>query len=59
MGYINIYYEGTGSVVVHWVHTSKNSVKSQDVIEVMDLLLHRSMILTRGETVSLKERHYN
>jgi hypothetical protein len=44
---IKIYDEGTGSVEVHWVHMSQNRVKSQDfVIKLMDLLLHRSRILT-------------
>ena len=57
---IKMYYEGAGSVVVHWFHTPKNRIKPQDiVIKVMDLLLHGSIILTSGETVSLKERHYH
>ena len=43
---LKLIMESTGSVVVHWVHMSKNRVKSQDiVIKVMDLLLHRSTIL--------------
>jgi hypothetical protein len=42
-----MYYEGTGFVVVHWVHMTQNRAKSQDfVIKVMDLLLHRGRILT-------------
>jgi hypothetical protein len=57
---IQMYYEGTGFVDVHWVHVSQNRVKSQDfVIKVMYLLLHRSRMLTSWETVSLKRKHYH
>lgn len=57
---IKMYYEGTGSVVVHWVQKSQNRAKSQDfVIKIMDLLLHRGRILTSWGTISLKEKHYH